>query len=71
MALLNEFMTSFLDKNTNNLTNYIKTKLDTIYKPADTMLQYLEYFNNQRKQVGPNMAAPANVGPQLQGLNMI
>ena len=59
-------MAAFLDKNISNTTAYIKTKLDSVYRPADTMLQYIELFNMLRKTVGTNVAMPVAANTNVQ-----
>ena len=52
-SLMREFMAGFLGNNvTETTTNHFKSKMDAIYTPQDTVLQYLEHFNNFRKTVG-------------------
>jgi len=46
---MREFMQSFLGNVADTLPTYVKNRLDSMYKPADTMNQYLEHFNNFRK----------------------
>lgn len=48
-GLLKEFMHGFLGNICDTPPNHLKTKMDSVYKPADTIMQYLEHFNNLRK----------------------
>ncbi|ELU12343.1 hypothetical protein CAPTEDRAFT_220200 [Capitella teleta] len=49
-GLMREFMFSFMPTSViDATTNHWKTKNDAIYAPQDTVLQYLEHFNNFRK----------------------
>ncbi|XP_071808694.1 mediator of RNA polymerase II transcription subunit 20-like [Asterias amurensis] len=47
--LLNEFMQSFMGSQAPSLPNSLMAKQDTPVTPIDTMVQYLEHFNNFRK----------------------
>lgn len=46
---MREFVKSFAGSIAEMPTNYFKSKMDTEYGPQDTILQYLEHFNNLRK----------------------
>ncbi|NXK50766.1 MED20 polymerase, partial [Chauna torquata] len=48
--LLMEFMQSFMGNHTPGIPSVFGTKHDSIYSPADTMVQYMELFNKIRKQ---------------------
>ncbi|XP_025937027.1 mediator of RNA polymerase II transcription subunit 20 isoform X2 [Apteryx rowi] len=48
--LLIEFMQSFMGSHTPGIPSVFGTKHDSIYSPADTMVQYMELFNKIRKQ---------------------
>lgn len=48
--LLMEFMQSFMGSHTPGIPSVFGTKHDSIYSPADTMVQYMELFNKIRKQ---------------------
>ncbi|KAK2187549.1 hypothetical protein NP493_162g05000, partial [Ridgeia piscesae] len=48
-GLLKEFMHGFLGNICDTPPNHLKTKMDSVYMPADTIMQYLEHFNNLRK----------------------
>lgn len=45
-----EFMQSFMGNHTPGIPSVFGTKHDSIYSPADTMVQYMELFNKIRKQ---------------------
>uniref|UniRef100_A0A8B9TL35 Mediator of RNA polymerase II transcription subunit 20 n=1 Tax=Anas platyrhynchos TaxID=8839 RepID=A0A8B9TL35_ANAPL len=48
--LLMEFMQSFMGNHTPGVPSVFGTKHDSIYSPADTVVQYMELFNKIRKQ---------------------
>ncbi|XP_054253801.1 mediator of RNA polymerase II transcription subunit 20 isoform X1 [Indicator indicator] len=48
--LLMEFMQSFMGNHTPGIPSVFSTKHDSMYSPADTMVQYMELFNKIRKQ---------------------
>lgn len=48
--LLMEFMQSFMGSHTPGIPTVFGTKHDSVYSPADTMVQYMELFNKIRKQ---------------------
>ncbi|KFV54368.1 Mediator of RNA polymerase II transcription subunit 20, partial [Gavia stellata] len=48
--LLMEFMQSFMGNHTPGIPSVFGTKHDSIYSPADTMVQYMDLFNKIRKQ---------------------
>lgn len=45
-----EFMQSFMGNHTPGVPSVFGTKHDSIYSPADTVVQYMELFNKIRKQ---------------------
>ena len=51
--LIKEFVKGFAGSITDNPTNHLSSKMDGVYGPADTVLQYLEHFNNFRKTATP------------------
>ncbi|KAK2526621.1 Med20 [Columba guinea] len=48
--LLMEFMQSFMGSHAPGVPSVFGTKHDSVYGPADTMVQYMELFNKIRKQ---------------------
>ncbi|KFP90687.1 Mediator of RNA polymerase II transcription subunit 20, partial [Apaloderma vittatum] len=48
--LLMEFMQSFMGNHAPGIPSVFGAKHDSIYGPADTMVQYMELFNKIRKQ---------------------
>ncbi|XP_048353435.1 mediator of RNA polymerase II transcription subunit 20 isoform X2 [Sphaerodactylus townsendi] len=48
--LLMEFMQSFMGSHAPGIPSVFSNKHDSIYSPADTMIQYMELFNKIRKQ---------------------
>ncbi|XP_013395333.1 mediator of RNA polymerase II transcription subunit 20-like [Lingula anatina] len=48
--LMKEFMQGFMGNCVENPSNYLKTKMDIMYTPADTIQQYLEHFKTFRKE---------------------
>ncbi|CAH1266372.1 MED20 [Branchiostoma lanceolatum] len=51
-SLLTEFMGTFMGDNKPPVPQVLANKMDGIYAPTDTILQYLEHFNNYRKSTG-------------------
>lgn len=49
-SLLLEFLQSFLGSHTPGAPAVFGNRHDTVYGPADTMVQYMELFNKIRKQ---------------------
>ena len=49
-SLLLEFLQSFLGSHTPGAPTVFGNRHDTVYGPADTMVQYMELFNKIRKQ---------------------
>ena len=47
--LMKEFMLPLVDTVADVPSVHFKSKMDAIYMPADTCMQYLEHFNNFRK----------------------
>lgn len=45
-----EFMQSFMGNHTPGIPSVFGNKHDSIYSPADSMVQYMELFNKIRKQ---------------------
>ena len=54
--LMRELMQSFLGNIAETPPVLVKNKMDTFYSPEDTINQYLEHFNNFRKQTNMNQA---------------
>ncbi|XP_060597390.1 mediator of RNA polymerase II transcription subunit 20-like [Ruditapes philippinarum] len=52
--LMRELMQSFLGNVAETLPVLVKNKMDTFYTAGDTINQYLEHFNNFRKQTNVN-----------------
>lgn len=49
--LMKEFTQGFLGAVPDTPNAHLKAKMDTLYTPTDTVMQYLEFFNNFRKTV--------------------
>ncbi|XP_064632883.1 mediator of RNA polymerase II transcription subunit 20-like [Lineus longissimus] len=47
--LMKELLQGFMGNHAENLSIYLKGKMEQVYAPLDTMQQYLEHFNNFRK----------------------
>jgi len=50
---MKEFMQGFMGPVVENVTAHLKSKMDAVYSPSDTIMQYLEHFNTFRKAVAP------------------
>ena len=50
---MKELMQSFMGNVVETPPTQVKNKIDDIYTAADTINQYLEHFNNFRKQTAP------------------
>jgi mediator of RNA polymerase II transcription subunit 20 len=53
---MKELMQSFLGNVAENPPPQVKSKYDNFYTPGDTINQYLEHFNNFRKQTAVNQS---------------
>ncbi|KAK3579333.1 hypothetical protein CHS0354_029623 [Potamilus streckersoni] len=58
--LMKEFIQSFMGNIAENPPAHIKSKMDTVYTPEDTIQQYLEHFNNFRKATSASVPATPN-----------
>ncbi|XP_074646796.1 mediator of RNA polymerase II transcription subunit 20-like [Tubulanus polymorphus] len=47
--LMKEMTAGFMGGCADNCTNHLRSKLDSLYMQTDTIMQYLEHFNNFRK----------------------
>ena len=51
--LMKELLQGIMGTSVEGPASHMKTKMDAIYTPTDTVMQYLEHFNNFKRTAAP------------------